>query len=85
MRLVAAAKVRRASEAVLQSRPFVETLASILFTMKDKLGSDISEIPYFADRPVKTVAILVISGERGLCGPYNNKIIKMTEDRVKEL
>ena len=63
----------------------METLASVLYTLREKLGADISDIPYFQDRPVKTVALMVVSGERGLCGAYNNKIIKMTEERVKEL
>lgn len=70
---------------MLQGRPFVETLASVLYTLREKLGTDIADIPYFQDRPVKTVALMVVSGERGLCGAYNNKIIKMTEERVNEL
>ena len=41
MRLVAAAKVRRATQAVLAGRPFVETLASVLYTLREKLGADI--------------------------------------------
>ena len=42
-------------------------------------------MPFFEDRPVKTVALMVVCGERGLCGAYNANIIKMTENRVKEL
>ena len=85
MRLVAAAKVRRAQNAVLASRPFSETLASILFKMKDAAGSLDFESPYMADRPVSTVGVLVVSGERGLCGSYNSAIIKQAEERVKVL
>ena len=85
MRLVAAAKVRRAQAAVLSGRPVVETLASVLYSLREKAGSDLDDIPYFQSRDVKTVGLLVISGERGLCGGYNNKIIKMTENRIKEL
>jgi F-type H+-transporting ATPase subunit gamma len=36
-------------------------------------------------RPVKTVGLVVISGERGLCGSYNSAIIRLAESRVKEL
>lgn len=43
------------------------------------------EIPLFEDRDVKTVGLIVISGERGLCGSYNSAIIKMAEARMKVL
>ena len=85
MKLVAAAKVRRAQSAVLQSRPFSETLASIIFNLREKLKNVGMDSPYFEDRPVKNVAILVVSGNRGLCGSYNSRVIKMTEERVKSL
>ena len=45
MRLVAAAKVRRAQTAVLQSRPFCETLASVLYKLKEKLEFEQIDTP----------------------------------------
>lgn len=47
MKLVAAAKVRRAQSAVLNSRPFTETLASLIFNFKSKLGAENMESPFF--------------------------------------
>ena len=85
MRLVAAAKVRRAQQAVLQSRPFYESVQSIIYRLKEKLKFEDLQIPLFEDRPVKTVGLIVISGERGLCGSYNSKIIQMAEKRMKFL
>lgn len=85
MRLVAAAKVRRAQNAVLQSRPFVESLSAVLYKLKEKLEFEDVENPLLVARDVKNVALVVISGERGLCGAYNSKIIKMTEKRIEEL
>ena len=85
MKLVAAAKVRRAQSAVLNSRPFTETLASIIFNLKDKLGTVNFDSPFFEQRTIKTVGILVVSGNRGLCGAFNSKVIKMAEDRCKQL
>ncbi|KAH8073848.1 proton-transporting ATP synthase [Aureococcus anophagefferens] len=76
MRLVAAAKVRRAQEAVLQTRPFSETL---------QLGKEPLDLPLLENREVKKVTLLAISGDRGLCGSYNAYIIKKTEARKKEL
>lgn len=40
---------------------------------------------FLADRKVKNVALLVISGDRDLCGTFNQKIVKMTEDRLDSL
>ena len=85
MRLVAAAKVRRAQDAVLQSRPFCETLAAVLYKLKEKLEFEDIDSPLLENREVKNVALVVVSGERGLCGGYNSKIIKQTEARIEEL
>ena len=85
MKLVAAAKVRRAQSAVLNSRPFTETLASIIFNFKNRLGSGNLDSPFLEERDIKTVGILVMSGNRGLCGSFNTKVIKIAEERVQEL
>lgn len=85
MRLVAAAKVRRAQSAVLQSRPFSETLATLMLNLKSKLQFADVDSPFLEDRKIKNVALLVISGERGLCGSYNQRIIKMAEERLNTL
>lgn len=85
MRLVAAAKVRRAQEAVLQTRPFAETLQSIFGGLVEKLGNEPIDLPILETREVKKVTLLVISGDRGLCGSYNAYVIKKTEARKTEL
>jgi F-type H+-transporting ATPase subunit gamma len=89
MRLVAAAKVRRAQEQVTASRPFADTLARILFNLSQRLKLEDVDIPLLkkgsSDADVKSVAILVISGDRGLCGGYNNYVIKRAETRFNEL
>lgn len=83
MRLVAAAKVRRAQNAVLAGRPFAETLASVLYKIREKSGADFGDSPFTEDRPVKNVGLVVISGERGLCGSYNSAIIRLAEERAE--
>jgi len=85
MRLVAAAKVRRAQEAVLQTRPFSETLQSVFLGLIDQLGKEPIDIPLLETREVKKVTLLAMSGDRGLCGSYNTYIIKKTEARKQEL
>mmetsp|Transcript_11994 Transcript_11994/g.48273 ORF Transcript_11994/g.48273 Transcript_11994/m.48273 type:complete len:371 (-) Transcript_11994:511-1623(-) len=85
MRLVAAAKVRRAQEAVLQTRPFSETLQSIFSGLVEQLGKEPLDLPILESRDVKRVTLLAISGDRGLCGSYNSYVIKKVEQRKREL
>jgi len=85
MKLVAAAKVRRAQDAALRSRPFSETLDSILGGLLQRVGDEPLDIPLLADRPVKKVGLVTITGDRGLCGAYNSAAIKQTEQRIAEL
>ncbi|MEA5468326.1 F0F1 ATP synthase subunit gamma [Spirulina sp. 06S082] len=85
MRLVAAAKVRRAQEQVTSTRPFADCLAQVLYGLQNRLQFEDVDLPLLKQRPVKNVGLLVVSSDRGLCGGYNNNIIKKVETRVKEL
>lgn len=85
MRLVAAAKVRRAQEQVIATRPFADRLAQVLYSLQSRLRFEEADLPLLKQREVKTVALLVISGDRGLCGGYNSNIIRRAEIRAKEL
>ncbi len=85
MRLVASAKVRRAQEQVLSTRPFADRLASVLYGLQSRLQFENVDSPLMEQREVKKVGLLVISGNRGLCGTYNGSIIKRAETRAQEL
>ena len=85
MRLVAAAKVRRAQEQVLRSRPFADRLARILQNLQSSMRFEDLDAPLLDAREVQTITLLSITGDRGLCGGYNTNIIKRTELRFKEL
>jgi F-type H+-transporting ATPase subunit gamma len=85
MRLVAAAKVRRAQEQVLATRPFADRLAQVLYGLQSRLKFEDVDLPLLKQRQVENVAILVISGDRGLCGGYNTNVIRRAENRAKEL
>ncbi|KAL2524072.1 ATP synthase gamma chain 1 [Abeliophyllum distichum] len=85
MKLVAAAKVRRAQEAVVNARPFSETLVEVLYNINEQLQNDDVDIPLTKVRPVKKVGLVVVTGDRGLCGGFNNSIIKKAEARIREL
>ena len=85
MRLVAAAKVRRAQEQVIATRPFADRLAQVLYSLQTRLRFEEADLPLLRKRDVKTVGLLVISGDRGLCGAYNSNVIRRAEIRAKEL
>jgi F-type H+-transporting ATPase subunit gamma len=85
MKLVAAAKVRRAQEAVVNGRPFSENLIKVLYGVNQRLRVEDVDSPLCDVRPVKTVLLVVLTGDRGLCGGYNNFIIKRAEARYREL
>lgn len=85
MKLVAAAKVRRAQDAVLATRPFSETLQSVFGGLINRLGGEAIDLPLLTQREVNKVTLVVITGDRGLCGGYNSFMIKKAEARFKEL
>jgi F-type H+-transporting ATPase subunit gamma len=85
MRLVAAAKVRRAQQQVLATRPFADRLAQVLYRLSTRLKYEDVCLPLLQQRVVKNVAIVVVSGDRGLCGAYNTNVIRRAEQRAQEL
>ncbi|RWR96629.1 ATP synthase gamma chain, chloroplastic [Cinnamomum micranthum f. kanehirae] len=85
MKLVAAAKVRRAQEAVVNGRPFSESLVEVLYNINENLQTEDIDVPLTRVRPVKKVALVVVTGDRGLCGGFNNFLIKKAESRIREL
>ena len=86
MRLVAAAKVRRAQAQVNSTRPFADRLAQVLYGLQSRLKfENLSDLPLLQQRETEKVALLVVSGDRGLCGGYNTNVIRRAENRAKEI
>ena len=85
MRLVAAAKVRRAQQQVIATRPFADRLAQVLYGLQNRLRFEDVTLPLLRQREVRTVGLLVVTGDRGLCGGYNSNVIRRAENRAKEL
>merc|ERR1719163_710249 len=85
MKLVAAAKVRRAQEAVVSGRPFAENLVKVLYGVNQRLQDEDVDSPLTTIRPVQSVLLVVITGDRGLCGGYNSYVIKKAVARIQEL
>lgn len=85
MKLVAAARVRRAQEEVLITRPYHDKITQLMFEFNDILKDDDIKNVLTTVRPVKRVMLVCLTGERGLCGAFNTTIIKKTEERYNEL
>lgn len=85
MRLVAAAKVRRAQAQVIATRPFADRLAQVLYGLQARLRFEDANLPLLRQRTVQKVALLVITGDRGLCGAYNSNVIRRAAARAQEV
>merc|ERR1711972_135129 len=88
MRLIAAAKVRRAQTGLEKTRPFSEELQGMIKGLVKKLkGSGLEqELPMLrVPEKVSSVGILIVTSNRGLCGAYNTFVMKKALARTKEL
>jgi F-type H+-transporting ATPase subunit gamma len=82
MKMVSAAKLKRAQDAITQMRPYAQKLQEILGNLSATL--DLSENAYSEVRDVKKVLVVGITSNRGLCGGFNNNIIKRVNALVQE-
>lgn len=82
MKMVSAAKLKRAQDAVTQMRPYANKLQEILSNLSSTV--DISENTFASDREVKNVLLVCVTSNRGLCGGFNNYIIKETKRLATE-
>src|SRR5271154_1481417 len=86
MRMVAAAKVRRAQARVQAARPFTAAVVKMLSeAMKEINPIDLYGLPLVHSRPVKKVALIVLSSDRGLCGSYNTNVFREALARLDTL
>lgn len=82
MKMVSAAKLKRAQDAVIRMRPYADKLHNILSNLSSSL--DNSDNAYSAQREINNVLIVVISSNRGLCGGFNNYVIKEALRQARE-
>lgn len=83
MKLVAAAKLRRAQERIFETRPYAFKIAEITNHLKEEL--DPTAHPFFEEPEETTGAlVIVLSGDRGLCGAFNSNVFKKAESVIEE-
>jgi len=74
MKLVSASKLRRAQERILRSRPYARKIVEVLSSVAARTGAD--GHPLFDERGTQRVWVVVLTGDKGLCGSFNASIIR---------
>ncbi len=80
MKMVAASKLRRATEAIVAARPYARKMQELLSHLSGQV--DVTKYPQFEVREVKSVAIVIVTADRGLCGAFNSNIIKAAVNHI---
>jgi F-type H+-transporting ATPase subunit gamma len=83
MKMVSAAKLRRAQDAITQMRPYAHKLQEMLSNIISNSDGDV-KVALAAERPIEKVIIIVVTSDRGLCGGYNSNLIKLTKQIIKD-
>ena len=81
MKMVSAAKLKRAQDAIIQMRPYANKLTELLENLSGSLDSSEGGV-YSLEREVKNVLLVPITSNRGLCGGFNTYIIKKTKSLI---
>jgi F-type H+-transporting ATPase subunit gamma len=80
MKMVSAAKLKKAQDAITAMRPYAEKLTELLQNLSATLDGDVGG-DYTSQREIKKVLIVAITSNRGLCGAFNTNVIKEVKNR----
>jgi len=83
MKMVAAAKLRRAQENIMAIRPYAYEMRTLIGHISAKV-EDTSQIKLMKKRPVERVLIVPVAADRGLCGAFNGNVEKAAIERIKK-
>ncbi len=83
MKMVSAAKLRRAQDAITQMRPYAKKLQEMLSNIVSSSEGE-GTLALAAERPVERVLLIVITSDRGLAGAYNANVIKLAKQTIQE-
>ncbi len=83
MKMVSAAKLRRAQDAVTQMRPYAKKLQEMLSNIVSNSDGEVA-MDLAVERPIEKVLIIVVTSDRGLCGGYNSNLIKLAKSTINE-
>jgi len=83
MKMVAAAKLRKAQQAIVQLRPYAEKIHDLIESLLVATRGDIDH-PLFTQRRTSKVLLITITSNRGLCGAFNSNVEKQTFERINK-
>lgn len=83
MKMVSAAKLRRAQQAITQMRPYSDKLNDMLKNILSNLDGDVNS-SFGVEREINKALVVVVTSNRGLCGAFNNNVIKSAVANIKE-
>ncbi|NDE09544.1 MAG: ATP synthase F1 subunit gamma [Chitinophagia bacterium] len=83
MKMVSAAKLRRAQDAITQMRPYAKKLQEVLGNIVSNSDGDIN-LALATERAVEKVMVIIVTSDRGLCGGYNSNLIKLTRQVIQD-
>ena len=83
MKMVSAAKLRRAQDAIIQMRPYAKKLQELLSNIVSNSEGDLG-LSLAVERPVEKVLLIVVTADKGLVGAYNTNIIKLAKQTIRE-
>jgi F-type H+-transporting ATPase subunit gamma len=82
MKMVAAARLKRAQERILGARPYAQRMADVMRNLASKAGAETH--PLLAIRKEGKTALMVITADRGLCGSFNSSVLRQAQAYLKE-
>ncbi|MBK9455203.1 MAG: ATP synthase F1 subunit gamma [Bacteroidetes bacterium] len=83
MKMVSAAKLRRAQDRILQMRPYALKMGELLSNIADAAGQDV-KIDFAQSREVKSVLLVAITSDKGLCGAFNANVMKQIKKTIED-
>lgn len=84
MKMVSAAKLKKATDAISQMRPYSDKLTELIQNLSTSFKSGDNDNPYTRIRPVKKILLVAVTSNRGLCGGFNSNIIKAINEISKK-
>ena len=84
MKMVSAAKMRKAVEAMQSARPYSAKLAELIQELSNRAGGSSDHAFFEAKEEVKTIYLVVVTSDKGLCGAFNSNVLKAAQNFVKE-
>lgn len=82
MKMVAAARLRRAQDRVINARPYANQMLSVLGSLAARVEQRVH--PLLAEREIKTILLVLVTGDKGLAGAFNTNLIRAAQNYIAE-